>query len=188
MDRLLGWIMRLPDEPYEKFDFVTTRLNDVIFGLQESKSEFFVDASIMSDGTLRSLAVLTALETVSPNSRVIIEEFDNGLHPSRVAVLLEAIQDCCKRKSLNVLVTTHNPATLNALSDEQIEGVVLCAIIDDSLSFSLIKLSDLPRFDEFLERGPLGDLITRRIAETYLSKQFERDRKAKVKDWLRSLP
>ena len=57
----------------------------MIFGLEEVADNFFVDASIMSDGTLRSLAVLTALETVEPNSRVIIEEFDNGLHPSRIA-------------------------------------------------------------------------------------------------------
>ena len=42
-----------------------------------------VDARLLSDGTLRMLAVVTALETVPTGSRIIIEEFDNGLHPSR---------------------------------------------------------------------------------------------------------
>ncbi|TGN99723.1 hypothetical protein PN36_34815 [Candidatus Thiomargarita nelsonii] len=69
-------------------------------------------ANLLSDGTLRSLAVLTALETVEPHSLVVIEEFDNGLHPSRIQALIKAIVDCCQRQLINVVVTTHNPATL----------------------------------------------------------------------------
>ncbi len=189
LNRLLGWIKQLPEEPYRAFRFFTTPLNDVIFGLQEGDDEDrIVDARLLSDGTLRSLAVLTALETVEPHSRVIIEEFDNGLHPSRVHILSQAIESCCRRRNLNVLVTTHNPATLDALQPEQLDGVVLCAWDNAQQTFKLVRLYDLPRCDELLEQGRLGDLVTRRVVEQYLAPNFEEERKAGALAWLEDLP
>jgi len=189
LNRLLGWIEQLPEEPYRAFRFFTTPLNDVIFGLQEGDDkDRIVDARLLSDGTLRSLAVLTAFETVDPGSRVIIEEFDNGLHPSRVHILSQAIESCCRRRNLNVLVTTHNPATLNALQPEQLDGVVLCTWDSAQQAFKLVRLYDLPRCDELLEQGRLGDLVTRRVVEQYLVPNFEDERKAKALAWLENLP
>ena len=42
-----------------------------------------VDARGMSDGTLRFIAIVVALLTAAPHSLLLIEEVDNGLHPSR---------------------------------------------------------------------------------------------------------
>ncbi len=184
--RLFDGIRQLPEEPCDAFMFFKTPLNDVIFGLQTADGRF-PDARLLSDGTLRSLAVLTAIETAAPRSRVIIEEFDNGLHPSRVHILTEAIASCCKRKNLNVLVTTHNPATLNALQEEQLDGVVLCVWDKEQKAFKFVRLSEVPRYDELLEQGRLGDLVTRRVVEQYLAPKFEETRKEKALNWLRSL-
>lgn len=186
LQQLLDWIKHLPGEPYKGFEFVTTSLNDVILGLKEGDN--FIDARLLSDGTLRCLAVLTALETVASGSRVIIEEFDNGLHPSRVHILLQAMKSCCERRKLNILVTTHNPATLNALDEKQLEGVVFCAWDKESKSTKLISLKDLPRHDELLESGQLGDLVTRQVVDKYFSPEFEEEHKKNAMDWLRSLP
>ena len=186
LQRLLEKIRQLPDEPYRKFDFTLTELKDVIFGFQES-SGYKVDARVLSDGTLRTLAILTAFETVAAGSRIVIEEFDNGLHPSRVKVLAEAIAEVAQNRHLQVLVTTHNPATMNFLTREQLEGVVLCTWDDENRSASLVRLYELPRYDEFLERGRLGDLVTRRVVEQYLAPGFEKQRQKKVLDWLESL-
>lgn len=186
-EQILGWIKQVPEEPYTAIDFVTTPLNEVIFGLMTSESHGLVDARLLSDGTLRCLAVLTALETVEQGSRVIIEEFDNGLHPSRIRVLTEALKDACDRRGLNVLVTTHNPATLNALDEDQLRGVVLCAWKKELEAFDLIRLRDLRLYPEILEQGRLGDLVTRRVLEQYLSPDFEQTRKAQALEWLESL-
>ena len=91
LNRLLGWIKQLPEEPFRKIDFIKTDIFDVMFGFTEGKEKRLIPARLLSDGTLRSLAVLTALETAEEGSRVVIEEFDNGLHPSRVHILAEAI-------------------------------------------------------------------------------------------------
>ena len=186
LQRLLEKIRQLPDEPYQKFDFTLTELGDVIFGFQES-SGYKVDARVLSDGTLRTLAILTAFETVSEGSRIVVEEFDNGLHPSRVGVLTEAITEVAKNRRLRVLVTTHNPATMNFLTREQLDGVVLCTWDDENESASLVRLDELPRYDEFLERGRLGDLVTRRVIDQYLAPEFEEQQKQKSLAWLESL-
>lgn len=64
LQRLLEKIRQLPDEPYQNFDFTLTDLGDVIFGFQE-RSGYKVDARVLSDGTLRTLAILTALDRKS---------------------------------------------------------------------------------------------------------------------------
>jgi len=186
--RILGWIRQLPEEPYKDFGFVTTALNDVLFGLKETRQGPLLDARVLSDGTLRCLAVLTALETVEQGSRIVIEEFDNGLHPSRVGVLTQAIWDCAHRRKLNVLVTTHNPATLDALTEEQLAGVVLCFWDKKQKASRLLPLLELPRADVLLERGHLGDLVTRRILEQHLAPGFEEHQKQTATDWLKALP
>ncbi|WP_437682633.1 AAA family ATPase [Sorangium sp. So ce131] len=186
--RILGWIKQLPEEPYEKFDFVTTELNDVLFGLRERPDGPLVDARLLSDGTLRCLGVLTALETVTAPSRVVIEEFDNGLHPSRTGVLAGAIWEASARRKLNVLCTTHNPATLDALTPEQLEGVVVAYWDKAQQASRLIPLLELPRADVLLERGNLGDLVTRRILEQHLMPGFEEKQQEEARAWLNSLP
>ena len=186
LQRLLEKIRQLPDEPYQKLGFTLTELKDVIFGFQEN-SGYKVDARVLSDGTLRTLAILTAFETVSEGSRIVVEEFDNGLHPSRVGVLTEAIAEVAKNRHLQVLVTTHNPATMNFLTREQLEGVVLCTWDDKNESASLVRLDELPRYDEFLERGRLGDLVTRRVVDQYLAPEFEEQQKKKALAWLEDL-
>ena len=128
-----------------------------------------------------------AFETVSEGSRIVVEEFDNGLHPSRVGVLTEAITEVAKNRRLRVLVTTHNPATMNFLTREQLDGVVLCTWDDANESASLVRLDELPRYDEFLERGRLGDLVTRRVVDQYLAPEFEEHQKKKTLAWLEDL-
>ena len=185
--RLLAQISQLPDEPFEEFIFTTTNLGDVIFGLRE-KTGYTVDARSLSDGTLRTLAILTAMETVEKGSRVIVEEFDNGIHPSRVGVLTSAIEEATKKRSLSVLVTTHNPATMNNLTAGQIKGAVLCTWSDAKEAADLVELASLPRSDELLERGQLGDLVSRRVIEQYLAPKFEKRRRQEMLDWVEALP
>ena len=182
---ILRRIQHVPEEPFEDFDFTTTARNDVLLGMK-FKSQV-IDARLLSDGSLRALAVFTALETVSSGSRIVIEEFDNGVHPSRVKELTDAIWDCQQRRKLNVLVTTHNPAVLNTLSRKQLEGVMLCYWDERERASQLLYLLDLSKADVFLERGDLGDLVTRDVIATHLFPDFEEQQKDSAKRWLEAL-
>jgi predicted ATPase len=185
--RVLQRIRQLPEEPFEEFDFVVTSLNDVLFGIRDVKEGPIIDARLLSDGTLRCLAILTALETAEKGSRVIIEEFDNGLHPSRVNVLTQAISEACDRRQLKVMVTTHNPATLDGLGRDHLEGVVLCFWDKTRRASRLVRLLELPRADVLFESGHLGDLVTRNVLERHLMPGFEEAQKAKAQEWLDSV-
>ena len=187
-ERILARIAQLPDEPFKSFDFIRTKARDIMFGFRIQAGEKPVTARVLSDGTLRALAVLAALETSPRGQRIIVEEFDNGVHPSRVQVLTEALFDCSTKNGLRSLVTTHNPATLNALTPEQIGSVLLVANAPEQHGGRLIPLPELPGYIEFIEKGRLGDLITRRLYEQHLTGKYEENRKVEIEEWLATLP
>lgn len=188
--RILGRVRSVPDAPVEDFEFVTTALGDVMFGLRERGRSALTDARLLSDGTLRAIAVLTALETADRGDRVVIEELDNGLHPSRVRALLDAIrgdETAGANERPRVLVTTHNPATLNELDETGLDAVVITARREPDGPAEVIRLRDVPRHDELLERGRLGDLVTDDVVRRYLEPRFEDERREAARAWLRGL-
>lgn len=186
LDSILEKLKELPEESFSSIEFEVTRLNEVIIAFKYPE-ESLISAKLLSDGTLRALAILTALETVPERSRIIIEEMDNGIHPSRVQMLVDVIWECSKRRKLNVLATTHNPATLNCLSAEQVKSVVLCYHDHELKTSRLTPITEMPMSDILLERGRLGDLVTRRVVEQHLMPSFEEERKQKAMAWLESL-
>ena len=131
LQRITEIVRQIPEEPFAEIGFAETSLGDVMAGFvaderQETSGGKLVDARLLSDGTLRMLAIVTALETVPGFSRIVIEEFDNGLHPSRAKLLVRTLSETAKRRELNVLVTTHNPAFMDALDESQIDSVLIC--------------------------------------------------------------
>jgi len=188
LKRILENIKKLPEESI--VDFVFDR--PIIRGLKvrfllKFENELEIKASLLSDGTLRALAILTALETVPEGSRIIIEEIDNGVHASRVHVLIDAIWEASNRRHLNTLITTHNPATLDSLNDEQLECVVVCHYDKQSESAKLTPFFELPRVYELMERGHLGSLVVKNIIEQHLEPDFEIKRREDALAWLESL-
>lgn len=185
--RLLATVRQFPEEPFDKFGFAVTTQDDVLFGIHGSGDPRLLDARALSDGTLRSLAVLTALETVPEGSRVIIEELDHRIHPTRVGMLTGALWECSERRKLNVLVTTHNPATLDALTSEQLRAVVLCVLDPQERAAKPLSLEQVPGSDLLFNEGHLGDLITRRVLDQHLVPEFEERRQALAEQWVKSL-
>ena len=68
-----------------------------------------IDARSMSDGTLRFLAILTALLTRPEGSQIVIEEIDNGLHPSRAALLVKILKEIGTKRNIDILLTGSIP-------------------------------------------------------------------------------
>lgn len=69
------------------------------------------DVSQMSDGTLRSLAILLALRQSPRPSLVMVDEIEDSLHPRAHGVLLDAIE--VSSEEFPVVVSTHNPEILD---------------------------------------------------------------------------
>lgn len=186
LQRIQDRIRQLPEDAFTALDFEKTSLGEVGLRFKYS-NQSTLSAKQMSDGTLRALAILTALETVPRQSRIVVEEIDNGIHPARVKTLVDAVWETAKRRNLNVLATTHNPATLDQLSDEQIQGVVLCFHDVEQKASRLLPITQLPAAESLLEQGRLGELMTRQVLEQHVQPNFESQRAQQGLDWLAKL-
>jgi predicted ATPase len=69
------------------------------------------DASVMSDGALRSLGILLALRQTPRPSIVMFDEIEDSLHPHAHGVLLDAIE--ATSDEFPIAVSTHNPEILS---------------------------------------------------------------------------
>ncbi len=71
-----------------------------------------------SDGTLRVLAILTALFQQPPRPLIVLEEPEMTIHPGAMGVLWEEIRSASQRSQ--IIVTTHSPDLLDMCNVNQI--------------------------------------------------------------------
>jgi len=189
-DQMLQFVRYLPEQDIIDIRFIKTERNDVMVRLVESfgGKESVFDAPVLSDGTLRVLAVGATLLSAPRGSLVIIEEIDNGVHPSRAESLVLQIRKISEGRNLRVLLTTHNPALIDGLPDDLL-GDVLCCFRDPEEGDSrIVRLGDLDRYPELVAQGPLGQLMTKRVLDRFLKdKSTPEERKKASLDWLDTL-
>jgi hypothetical protein len=184
---LLDLVRSLPEQDIAGIDFLTEPRGGVMLRLIETfgGEERACDAALLSDGTLRVLAVAAAMLSAPEGSLVVIEEIDNGVHPSRAHHLLRRIQSIAEARKLRVLLTTHNPALLDALPDVAVPHAVFCYRDPDDGSSRLVRLSDLPDYPELIAQGPLGQLLTTGVLDRFVKHHPGPDeRKRRALDWL----
>ncbi|MBN1420968.1 MAG: ATP-binding protein [Planctomycetes bacterium] len=87
------------------------------------KNPWRFDALSMSDGTLRILGILLALQQEPSPSLIAIEEPEATVHPAIADLLVEALID--RARDVQVLLTTHSPDLLDSkeIQDRQIRFV-----------------------------------------------------------------
>jgi predicted ATPase len=190
--RVLELIRSLPEQNISDISYLETPRGEVMVQLHETFGGKAVprEAALLSDGTLRVLAVAAALFSIPEESVLIVEEIDNGVHPSRAEKLLGDIQKIAHERNLRVLLTTHNPALLDALPLEAVPNTVACYRDPKEGDSRLVKLEDLESYPELVAQGPLGRLVTKGILDRYLKAPEKRDRETKVEQglaWLSEL-
>lgn len=167
---VLGFVRALPEQDILDVTFLKTPREEVMVQLTEGfgGQARTYEAALLSDGTLRVLSVAAALLSVPEGALVVIEEIDNGVHPTRAKLLLDNIQRVARARKLRVLLTTHNPALLDAIPTDAIPDVVACYRDPKEGDSRLMPLRDLPDYPELVAQGPVGQLVTRGILERYL--------------------
>jgi len=159
---ILDMIATLPENDIKDIDFVKTNIGDVMFQLKESygDKEEAIEAKRLSDGTIRCMAVIAALISEKAGNIVIIEEVDNGIHPSRANSLIKHIAKLAEERKIDVIITTHNPALLNAVQGDNLYGVSICYRSKEDKSSKIISFIDIEKYPSLLAQGGLGDLAT----------------------------
>lgn len=187
---VLTFIGELPEQLISDIGFLVGPRQEVMVTLTETFGNVPVtrEAPLLSDGTLRVLAVAAALLSAPTGGLVVIEEIDNGVHPSRAKALLANILAASKANSLRVLLTSHNPALLDTLPKESVPDVVCCYRDPEQGDSRLIRLADLTDYPDLVARGPLGQLMTQGLLDRYLKNQRTPEQKAEqAQEWLRQL-
>ncbi len=128
-----------------------------------------IDARTMSDGTLRFLGILTALLTRPEGSQIVIEEIDNGLHPSRAALLVKILKEIGSKRNIDILLTTHNPALLDAFGPEIVPFVVVAHRDSETGESKLTLLEDIDNFPKLFASYSVGEMTTKGAIERSLS-------------------
>ena len=187
---ILEFIKSLPEQNISGMKFLKEPRGGRMLQLMETfgdeKNSY--DASVLSDGTLRVLAIVAAMLSAQEGSLVVIEEIDNGVHPSRVKHLVTKIREIAERKDLSVLLSTHNPAFLDALPYEAVPDVVYCYRDPKDGSSQLVKLSNIRDYPELIAQGSLGYLSTSGTLEQFVKNQpTPEEKKAKALAWLNTM-
>ena len=169
---LLDMIRSLSEAQVSEMNPVTSDLGDVMITIQEwiGSKEQQTPARLMSDGTLRFLAIAAALldlsqqngnseEASSGGRTLVVEEIESGLHPSQAAVLLDQLK-ASSANGVHTLATTHSPAILDALDGADHSSVVVCSRRPDGWSRAT-TLTQFPDYFEVVGRSPLGTAAVR---------------------------
>lgn len=190
-DLILEFVRALPEENVLDLAFLEGPRGEVMLKLMEAfgGKERWTEAALLSDGTLRVLAIAAAMFSIPEGSTLVIEEIDNGVHPARARTLMENIERAASKRSLQVVLTTHSPALLDALSDRALMGVQVFYREHQTGDSRIIRLPELPRYPELVAEGSLGRVISRGALDRFLgmSGAEDADRRATGEKWLESL-
>lgn len=188
--KLLNLIKSLPEQNIIDIKFYVDHRERVEFALIENfgntPKEFPMD--LLSDGTLKVLAIATALLSVSTGSTLVIEEIDNSIHPSRAHDILSLMRQYAEERGLKLLLSTHNPALMDAIPDEALADVVFCYRDPQQGDSRLVRLGDLDDYVGLVVQGSLGDLVTRGIVERFVKHpKTKEEKKKQALDWLKQM-
>ena len=188
-DELLEFIRALPEQDISSIDFIHTPRGEVMVKLTETfggRDDY--DATLLSDGTLRVLAVAAAVLSAPESSLVVIEEIDNGVHPSRAQQLLDRLSRVAESRNLRVVISSHNPALLDALPDDSVPNVMFCYRDPETGASRLTRLMDIPDYPDLVAQGAIGHLMTRGVIERFVKTHpGPAERLRRARSWLSEL-
>lgn len=113
----------------------------------------WIPARDLSEGTLLTLGLLTALHTSGANV-IMFDDLDRGLHPRAQADLIRCLRRILEeRPELQIICTTHSPFLLNHFTAEEVRVMGL----DDQRHAHVRTLSEHPDWAEWKSTMQTGE-------------------------------
>lgn len=85
------------------------------------------------------IRMVTKIEQAPPNSLILIEEIENGLHPVATKRMVEYLIDVASRKSIQTIFTTHSDYALSPLPNEAIWACIGGKLRQGKLSVEALR-------------------------------------------------
>ena len=156
-NRLAEWIRELTPMDVQAFEFPTDPTTGWVQLVIRESNDRKVSAYGASDGTLRLLAMLAALLGNDTKNLFVLEEIDNGIHPSRIQLLIDLIEGQT-RGQCQVVTTTHSPDLLTLVNDDTFESASVVYRDENSSDGVIRPIAGLPKAKELRASQGLGRL------------------------------
>jgi predicted ATPase len=156
-ETLLSWVQELTPMDVADFEFVSDATGKVLVTLVERDGRK-VSAHSASDGTLRFLGFLAALLGPERPRFYFFEELENGIHPVRLSLLTQLIEQSVRDRRVQVAGTTHSPQLLGLMSREALGDSSLVYRLPEHRESGIVSLLEVPTAREVLERHSIINL------------------------------
>lgn len=161
-EQLTSYVRPLPERDIQRVTAVKVGLSQsdaMLYCYEDWNPDKPIDARGMSDGTLRFIAIIAAMLTLPSHSLLIIEEVDNGLHPSRSNELIKVLKEISSQREIDVLCTTHNPVLIDELGNEMIPFISFVKR-DPAGCSNILLLEEKANLAKLMASGSIGDMMT----------------------------
>ena len=153
-DRYKNWVAHLRTALPDLVDITTLERPDTKFRhmVYVYEGGLKVPSWLVSDGTLRLTALTLPAYLDELQGMYLIEEPENGIHPSAVATAYDSLSSVY---AAQVLMASHSPVVLNAASKDD----VLCFAKDETGSTDIVLGSEHPQLLGWQGEANLGTLL-----------------------------
>jgi len=155
---LIEWVQALTPMDAVDLEFPLDLTGSTLVTLVE-RSGRRISAHSASDGTLRFLAVIAALLGPYPAQFYLFEELENGIHPARLYLLLQLIEQKISAGSIQIVATTHSPQLLGLLGPRSLEHASLIYRLEHHDEARIKRIVDMPDARRIIEAHGLADLL-----------------------------
>jgi predicted ATPase len=154
---LSHWIQELTPMDVADFEFVPDAAGRILVYLVEQGGRK-TSANSASDGTLRFLGMLAALLGPKPARFYFLEEIDNGIHPARLALLMDLFSRNSEKKGIQIVATTHSPQVLRLIKAETLKYATLAYRLKGGDEARLKPLPEIPHLMDVIKGQDLARL------------------------------
>ena len=157
-DIYLSWLRELRPEQVDDVGVLRGAVGEPLFMLRENGRE--LPAPVLSAGTLRFAAVVAAFFQPDMPSVMALEEIENGVHASRLRMLLELLRTQAEETGTQVVATTHSPVVLDWVEERDYETTFLCKRDEETGESRIRALTEIPQFLNIVKKTPASELFT----------------------------
>jgi predicted ATPase len=152
-----SWLERLTPKDLDSITILRGALDEPLFALKFGGNVFA--APVLSDGTLRFAALTAAFFQPDMPQILVLEEIENGIHPTRLRLMVELLRERSSENGPQVVASTHSPTIVDWLDEETLEHCFLCRR-DDATGISTVRpITELARFAKLIKRQTPGELF-----------------------------
>jgi predicted ATPase len=154
---LVQWLQELTPMDAIDFEFPPDQIGRVLVTLVEEHGQR-TTAYSASDGTLRFLGMLAALLGPESARLYCFEELETGIHPNRIDLLLQLIEQQVAQKNIQIVATTHSPQLLRLISPATLNFASLTYRLEDRPDAQIKRILDIPEARRIIEEQDIARL------------------------------